>query len=186
MHSTTCKTDSEWEAAVNTGSSIWCSVMTWRSGMGRRLKREGYMYTYGWFIWQKSTQKYNYPPIKKKKTQKIIHFWFLTDLSQSQRTQMVYWFYNFYDKQLVPAWSVTNLCLTVCNPIDCSPPGSSVHGIFQSRILEGVAISSSRDLPDSGIKLASPASPALAGGFFTIIATWEAQATCTKMLIKPP
>ena len=51
--------------------------------------------------------------------------------------------------------------------VDYSPPGSSVHGIFQTRILEWVAISSSRYLPHSGIELASLASPALAGGFFT-------------------
>ena len=36
---------------------------------------------------------------------------------------------------------VTQSCLTVCDPIDCSPPGSSIHGIFQARILEWVAIS---------------------------------------------
>ena len=35
-------------------------------------------------------------------------------------------------------------CLTLCNPMDCSPPGSSVHGIFQERILEQVAIFFSR------------------------------------------
>ena len=35
-------------------------------------------------------------------------------------------------------------CLTLCHPVDCSPLGSSVHGIFQARILEQVAISSSR------------------------------------------
>ena len=35
-------------------------------------------------------------------------------------------------------------CLTVCDPMDCSPPGSSVHGIFQARVLEWVAISYSR------------------------------------------
>ena len=40
--------------------------------------------------------------------------------------------------------------------MDCSPPDSSVHGIFQARILEWVAISFSRDLPDPGIKLRSP------------------------------
>ena len=40
--------------------------------------------------------------------------------------------------------SVTQSCLTLCDPLDCSPPGSSVHGIFQVRILEWVAISSSR------------------------------------------
>ena len=36
---------------------------------------------------------------------------------------------------------VTQLCLTFCDPIDCSPPGSSVHGILQARILESFAIS---------------------------------------------
>ena len=36
------------------------------------------------------------------------------------------------------------LCLTVCDPVDCSPSGSSVHGILQARILEWVAMSSSR------------------------------------------
>ena len=35
-------------------------------------------------------------------------------------------------------------CLTLCNPMDCSPPGSSVHGILQARILEWVAISFSK------------------------------------------
>ena len=34
---------------------------------------------------------------------------------------------------------VTQLCPTLCDPMDCSPPGSSVHGIFQARILEWVA-----------------------------------------------
>ena len=32
-------------------------------------------------------------------------------------------------------------CLTLCDPMDCSPPGASVHGILQARILEWVAIS---------------------------------------------
>ena len=36
------------------------------------------------------------------------------------------------------------LCPTVCNPMDCSPPSSSIHGIFQARIVEWVAISFSR------------------------------------------
>ena len=39
----------------------------------------------------------------------------------------------------------TQLCPTLCNPTYCSPPGSSVYGIFQTRILEWVAISSSRE-----------------------------------------
>ena len=40
--------------------------------------------------------------------------------------------------------SVTQLCPTLCNPMDCSPPGFSVHGILQARILEWVAMPSSR------------------------------------------
>ena len=40
--------------------------------------------------------------------------------------------------------SVAQACPTLCNPMDCSLPGSSVHGIFQTRILEWVAISFSR------------------------------------------
>ena len=35
-------------------------------------------------------------------------------------------------------------CVQLCNPIDCSPPGSSIHGIFQARILEWIDISFSR------------------------------------------
>ena len=39
---------------------------------------------------------------------------------------------------------VTQLCPTLCDPMDCSPPGSSIHGIFQARVLEWVAISFSK------------------------------------------
>ena len=46
---------------------------------------------------------------------------------------------------------VIQSCPTICDPIDCSPPGFSVHGIFQERILEWV-FSSPEDLPDSGIE----------------------------------
>ena len=44
----------------------------------------------------------------------------------------------------VSVWSVTQLCLTLCDPMDCSPPGSSVHGILQARTLEWMAIPFSR------------------------------------------
>ena len=40
--------------------------------------------------------------------------------------------------------SVAQSCLSLCDPLDCSSPGSSLHGIFQARILEWVAISYSR------------------------------------------
>ena len=47
-------------------------------------------------------------------------------------------------KPVVLKLSVTQLCLTLCDPMNCSPPGSSVHGILQARILEWVVISFSR------------------------------------------
>ena len=57
--------------------------------------------------------------------------------------------------------------MTLFDPMDYSPPGSSVHGISQARILESLPFPSPGDLPDPGIKPASFVSPALAGGFFT-------------------
>ena len=56
------------------------------------------------------------------------------------------------------------LCPTLCNPTDGSPPGSSVHGIFQARVWNGMPLPSPRDLADQGIKSVSPA---LTDGFFT-------------------
>ena len=61
-------------------------------------------------------------------------------------------------------------CLVVsilCDPMDCSLPGSSVHGILQARIQEWAAISFSGDLSEPGLKPVSLTSPALAGGFLT-------------------
>ena len=55
---------------------------------------------------------------------------------------------------------------TLRDPVDCSPPGSSVHGILQARILEWAAISFSRDLPDPGIEPRSPTLQADAGRRF--------------------
>ena len=68
-------------------------------------------------------------------------------------------------------WSNSLSCIWLfCYSIDYNPPGSPVHGILQARILEWVAISFFRQSPDPGIKLRSPA---LAGGFFITITTWE-------------
>ena len=51
---------------------------------------------------------------------------------------------------------VAQLCLTLCDPMDCSPPGFSVPGIFQARTLEWIAIPFPGDLPDPGIEPRSP------------------------------
>ena len=54
------------------------------------------------------------------------------------------------------ACSVARSCLTLCNPMDCGPPGSSVHGLLQARILDRTAISLSR-----GIFLTQGSNPGL-------------------------
>ena len=69
-----------------------------------------------------------------------------------------------------------------CNPMDCSPPGCSVHGIFQARILQWVAFPSPGDLVDTGIE---PTSPALAGGFFPAAPPGK-QSICYQSIGFPP
>ena len=65
-------------------------------------------------------------------------------------------------------------CPTLFTPMDCSPPGSSVHGILQARILKWVATPFSGIFPTQGSNL-SLTSPALADELFTTNATWEAR-----------
>ena len=62
-------------------------------------------------------------------------------------------------------------CPSLCSPMDCSLPGSSVHGIFQARTLEWLPFPSPGDLPNPGISLTSLMFPALAGRLFTTSAT---------------
>ena len=56
----------------------------------------------------------------------------------------------------------------LCYPVDYNPPGSSIHGVFKTRILEWVSISFSR-----GSSWPRATSPTLAGRFFTTASTWE-------------
>ena len=66
---------------------------------------------------------------------------------------------------------VAQSCPTLCNPMDCSPAGSSVHGLLQARILEWVAIPISRrtSQPRDRTQVSC-----IAGGFFTLWDTKEA------------
>jgi len=70
---------------------------------------------------------------------------------------------------------VAQSCPTLCNPLDCSPPGSSVHGILQARILEWVAIPFSRGSSCSRNQIWVSC---IVGRFFTIWATREAPCSC--------
>jgi len=59
------------------------------------------------------------------------------------------------------------LWTTLCNPMDCSPPGSSVHGILQARILEWVAMPSSRGALQPRDQTQVSCVSCIAGRFFT-------------------
>ena len=72
------------------------------------------------------------------------------------------------------------LCLTLCDPMDYSLPGSFVHEIFQQEYWSGLLVPPLWDLPDSGTESMTPVCPELAGRFFTtsanftvIIRVWE-------------
>ena len=66
-------------------------------------------------------------------------------------------------------------CLTLCDPMDCSLPGFSVHGLLQARIWSGLPCPPPGSLPNRGIEPVSLLSPARASGFFTTSATQETQ-----------
>ena len=70
--------------------------------------------------------------------------------------------------------SVAQSCLTLCSPMDCSPPGSSVHGISQGKILECVAMPSSR-----GSSQPRDRTQQISDTFFTAWATRESVTLAT-------
>ena len=65
-------------------------------------------------------------------------------------------------------------CPALCDPMDCSPSGSSVYGILPGK-------NTGVDLPDSGIEPASLMSPKLADSFFITSTTWKA---CNNRILK--
>ena len=85
---------------------------------------------------------------------------------------------DVFDKQNIKFWwklksesKVPQSCLTLCNPMDCSLPGSSVHETFQARVLQWVAISLSRESfwPRDQTRVSS-----IANRYFSVWATREA------------
>ena len=85
--------------------------------------------------------------------------------------------------QRTPAQSLQS-CPALCNPVDCSFPGSSVHGILQARILEWVAISSSRgsSRPRDHTRVSRIA--CIGKGFFITRATWKPMLYSGSMCIR--
>ena len=123
-------------------------------------------------------------------------FFFTKHTLQNYTICSIGWILKFGEKRL---WSChvccVQSCLTLCNSMDCSPPGSPFHGILQTRILEWVVISFSRG---SQPRDRTPVS-SIAGGFFTHWATrdalrlyrmssqWSSESYClllTKLLLQ--
>ena len=81
---------------------------------------------------------------------------------------------------LVPLSEVAQSCLTLCDPMDCSLPGPSVHGILQARILEWVAmlfsLGSSRPRDQTCVSC-------MAGRFFTLLSHQGSPFTFSSMLL---
>ena len=73
-----------------------------------------------------------------------VHFLCMTSVYLTGPTSNINTYLNYIYNINMCACSVAQLCSTLCNPMDCNPPGSSVHGIFQARILDWVAMPSFR------------------------------------------
>ena len=77
--------------------------------------------------------------MRKLSTERVCNFLGITHLINEEP--------GFDVDSLVPYCLVPQLCLTLCDPMECQLPGSSVHRIFQARMLEWVAIPFSRSSP---------------------------------------
>ena len=109
-----------------------------------------FLLTQVWHKWLEARSLHNRTPVNSQKTQLLSKaLVYLTDWSES----------------------IAQSCLTLCESMDCTPPGSSVHGISQEVYWSELPFPSPEDLPIPGIK---PGSPALQADFFTTSATREA------------
>ena len=111
--------------------------------------------------------------MQKKYVKKIQCSYMMKNLNKLNIEEMYFNIINaIYDKPTTNIMCMNSQsCLTLYDPRDCSPPGASVHGIFQLRTLEWVSISFSRGSSQPRVQTTSLASPALAGRFFTSWAT---------------
>ena len=92
---------------------------------------------------QESTVFFHLPRFSLAKLNAIKKYSFTFQLKLNIKNKNIMWKDNI-DIPWKKESEVVQSCPTLCNPMDCSLPGSSVHGIFQARILEWVAISFSR------------------------------------------
>ena len=106
---------------------------------------------------------------------------YANNLSIPQYLSTVIWYSCLCVHNMYVCVSVASASSVLCHPMDCSPPGCSVHGILQARILEGVAISFSKGYSQPRDQtLVSH----IAGRFIIVWATREAQICFKHFLIK--
>ena len=87
------------------------------------------------------------------------------------------WISHTYTSMCVHTCSVAQSWPTLCNPMDCSPPGSSVHRFSRQEYWSGLPFPSPGDLPDPGIKPISSASPALQVDSL-LLSHWRSPCVC--------
>ena len=78
-------------------------------------------------------------------------------------------------EEIILTMEVTQSCPTLCDAMDCSPPGSLSVGFSRQEYWSGLPFPPPGDLSNPGIKPVFLMFPALAGGFFTTSGTWEVQ-----------
>ena len=91
-----------------------------------------------------------------------------------------------FNQDKATAAQLLQSCPTLCNPMDCSPSGSSVHGILQQEYWSGLPFPTPGDFPDPGIEPASLPSPALVDGFFTTSSPGQPTIHYWYLLFSPP
>ena len=139
---------------------------TWRCFLKQHLKRSTGKWNYGFKgdFWPSSTtHKASFP--KKDFFPSFLNFFFYNGVKPISNTRIVFGVQQRNSAMCVlshfnRAW--------LYDPMDCSPPGSSVHGILQARILECVAMPSSRDFSQLGDRTCISCGSCIAGGFFTV------------------
>ena len=83
---------------------------------------------------------------------------YVSSMTGSPKTKPTFYFIVLKNEEAVCVVLIAYLWLTLCNPMNCSPPGSCIHKISQARILEWIAIPVSRGIfPTQEIKPGSPA-----------------------------